>query len=142
MLSIEKIKKQFDYFEDKEHGDIYAGSCSFEFSDSELFINSTDKNVEQIQVDNINWLLENQKKIKQEAAKFITNDVRKNGHKDLNKIVNGNFMIDIVTVLGTKEDFDIELICSLNYKTLFSKKRIDYVVAIKKNEILEIVPVR
>lgn len=141
MLSIDKVKDQFEYVEDNEQGDIYAGIYSFESSDAELFINSVDKNVEQIQVDNFNWLIENQNTVKMEATKFIANDVRKKGHKDINKILNGSFMIDIVTVLGTTEDFDIEVICSMNYKALFSNKRIDYVIAIKQKEILEIVPV-
>lgn len=140
MISIEKIKKDFKYIEDKENGDIFGGVWQTDDNKMkfELFFNSKLKEIEYYQINNFENFIDNKEKISTEIETYIISNFSDKQNKDYDKIINGTLTFDIVTVLNEIEDYDIELICSKNYKTLFSKKRVDFVVAIEKGKIKEI----
>lgn len=140
MISIEKIKKDFKYLEDRENGDIYGGVWQTDNKQSkfELYFNAKFKEIELYQINNFELFLNNEEKIKNEIESFIITKFSDKQRKDSDKILNGILEFDIVSVLQNVEDYDIELICSKSYKTLFSKKRVDFVVAIEKGKIKEI----
>lgn len=140
MISIEKIKKDFKYLEDRENGDIYGGVWQIDNKKSkfELFFNAKFKEIEHYQISNFELFINNEEKIRNEIESFIVTKFSDNQQKDSDKILNGTLEFDIVSVLQDIENYDIELICSKNYKTFFSKKRVDFVVAIEKGKIKEI----
>lgn len=139
MISIEKIKKDFKYIEDRENGDFYGGvwPTTIQNSKFELFFNAKFKEIEQTQIENFELFLNNQEKIAAEIESAIKTKISQNPQKDADKILNGTLEFDIVSVLQSGAEYDIELICSKIYKTFLSKKRVDYVVAIEKGEIKE-----
>lgn len=140
MINIAKIKKDFKYIEDRENGDFYGGTWSTtrQSSKFELFFNAKFKEIEQTQIDNFELFMNNQEEIAAEIESAIKNKISENPIKDSDKVLNGTLEFDIVSVLQSGAEYDIELICSKNYKTFLSKKRVDYVVAIVKGRIKEV----
>lgn len=139
MISIEEIKKDFKYIEDRENGDFYAGSWSTTRQNSkfELYFNAKFKEIEQTQIENFELFMKNQAEIATEIESIIKSKISENPTKDSDKVLNGILEFDIVSVLQSGGEYDIELICSKNYETFLLKKRVDYVVAIRKGKIKE-----
>ena len=140
MITIEKIKNEFEYVSDSENGDFYGGTWPINNQphEIELFFMSKNKSLTNNQLETFNLFHKNIEKIKKDTEAFILKDLRKQNHKDTNEILNGTFTFDIVTIFESGKEYDTEIICSMNYKGFLSKKRIDYVIALTNGEILEI----
>lgn len=143
MISIEKIKKEFDYINDSESGSFYGGHWSIlnQPQDIELYFMSKDGSLSIDQLETFEIFIDNIEKIKIEAEAYISQDLRTQNHKDSTKINNGTFTFNIVSIFETGNEYDTEIICSKNYKKFLFNKNIDYVIAFSKGEILEIIGV-
>lgn len=141
MITTEKIKNEFEYVSDSENGDLYSGTWPIDSQphEMELYFMSKNKSLTNSQLESFQLFLKNKEKIKEDTEAFIIKDLNKQNHKDTNKLINGTFTFDIVTIFESEKEYDTEIICSKNYKGFLSKKRIDYVIALKNGEILEII---
>ena len=141
MISIEKIKKEFEYLSEADDENFYSGVWKFEKLNkpAELFFISKNGNLTASQINNFNYLVQKINDVILQAENFISEDLKRNKYNNYQDFLTGKFDIDIITVCGENNESDIEIICSKNYKKLFWNKRIDYVIFVKDSNISEII---
>jgi hypothetical protein len=141
MISIEKIKKEFEYLSEADNENLYSGIWKFEKlnKSAELFFMSKNGNLTQSQINNFNYLVQKIDDVILQAENFISEDLKRKKYNNYEDFLKGKFDINIITIFSENNESDIEIICSKNYKKLFWNKRIDYVVFIKDSNISEII---
>lgn len=141
MLSIEKIKKEFEYLSETDNENFYCGIWKFEklSNSAELFFISKKGNITPSQINNFNYLVQKIDDLILEAENFISEDLKRKKYNNFEEFLKGKFDIDVITVNSENDENPIEIICSKNYKKGFLNKRIDYVIFVKDSNISEII---
>jgi hypothetical protein len=143
MLSIEKIKQEFEFLPKSDSYDdhTYCGIWKFERLDrsTELFFVTKDGNISTNQIDNFNYLVQKIQDIVLQTENYISEDLKRKKIKNHETFLKGKLQIDIITVFQENGESDIEIICSKNYKKLLWNKSIEYVISINNHNVSEII---
>ncbi|GJQ60972.1 MAG: hypothetical protein SCALA702_00250 [Melioribacteraceae bacterium] len=139
MLTIEKIKKKFEYIKSDEM-EFYGGEWEHELQKTraELFFNAENKVLFPEQIDSLNWMNEHYSMLAKEAGDYIDIEIRKSGKVNAHKVYNATIEFDIITVSLPNKEYDIEINCSKSIGNFFRKEIFYTVMLIKDKKILSI----